>query len=78
MAEKSTFSSSVVVSACSVVSGAVRLREWQRARLPVLHALLESAETHAHRVGEAIQPSHPLPSPSPPALHLPLHQGLFQ
>ena len=46
--------------------------------LPVLHHLLEFAQTHVHRVGDAIQPSHPLRSPSPPAFNLSQHQGLFQ
>ena len=46
--------------------------------LPVQHQLLESAQTHVHRVGDAIQPSHPLLFPSPPALNLSQHQGLFQ
>ena len=46
--------------------------------LHVLHHLLEFAWTHVHWVGDAIQPSHPLSSPSPPALNLPQHQGLFQ
>ena len=45
---------------------------------PVHHQLLELAQTHVHRVGDAIQPSHPLLSPSPPALNLSQHQGLFQ
>ena len=45
---------------------------------PVLHHLLEFAQTHVHRVDDAIQPSHPLSSPSPPALNLSQHQGLFQ
>ena len=48
------------------------------AGLPVHHQLLESTETHVHRVSDAIQPSHPLSSPSPPALGLSQHQGLFQ
>ena len=39
--------------------------------------LLELAQTHVHRVGDAIQPSHPLLSPSPPALSLSQLQGLF-
>ena len=39
--------------------------------LPVHHQLTESTQTHVHRVGDAIQPSHPLSSPSPPALNLP-------
>ena len=46
--------------------------------LPVHRQLPESAQTHVHCVGDAIQPSHPLPSPSPPALNLSQHQGLFQ
>ena len=44
----------------------------------VLHCLLEFSQIHVHRVGAAIQPSHPLSPPSPPPLHLPQHQGLFQ
>ena len=39
-------------------------------RLPVHHQLLELAQTHVHRVGDAILPSHPLSSPSPPAFNL--------
>ena len=45
---------------------------------PVHHQLLELAQTHVHRVGDAIQPSHPLSSPSSPALNLSQHQGLCQ
>ena len=46
--------------------------------LPFHHQLPEFTQTHAHRVGDAIQPSHPLSSPSPPAPNHPQHQGLFQ
>ena len=46
--------------------------------LPVHHQLLERAQTHVHPVGDAIQPSHPLLSLSPPAFNLAQHQGLFQ
>ena len=46
--------------------------------LPVHHQLSESTQTHVHWVGDAIQPSHPLSSPSPPALNLAQHQGLFK
>ena len=46
--------------------------------LSVHHQLLESTQTHVHWVGDAIQPSHPLSSPSPPALNLSQHQGLFK
>ena len=45
---------------------------------PVHHQLLELAQTHVHWVGDAIQPSHPLSFPSPPAISLSQHQGLFQ
>ena len=46
--------------------------------LPVHHQLLEFIQIHDHCVDDAIQPSHPLSSPSPPALTLSQHQGLFQ
>ena len=46
--------------------------------LPVHHQLLEFTQTHVHWVSDAIQPSHPLLSPSPPALNLSQHQGLFK
>ena len=46
--------------------------------LPVHHQLPELAQAHVHRVGDAIQPSHPLLSPSPPAFNLSQNQGLFQ
>ena len=44
---------------------------------PVPHCLLEFAQIHVHCVGDAIEPSHPLLPPSPPALNLPQRQGLF-
>ena len=43
--------------------------------LPVHHQLLEFTQTHVHRVGDAIQPSHPLSSPSPPAPNPSQHQS---
>ena len=46
--------------------------------LPVHHQLLDPTQTHVHRVGDAIQPSHPLSSPSPPAFNLSQHQGLLK
>ena len=46
--------------------------------LPVNHQLPGSTQTHVRLVGDAIQPSHPLSSPSPPALNLSQHQGLFK
>ena len=45
---------------------------------PVPHQLLEFTQTHIHRVSDAIQPSHPLSSPSPPAPNPSQNQGLFQ
>ena len=46
--------------------------------LPVHHQLLEFTQTHVHWVGDAIQPSHPLSSPSSPAFNLSQHHGLFK
>ena len=46
--------------------------------LPVHHQLPEVTQTHVHRVSDAIQPSHPLSSPSPPAPNPSQHQSLFQ
>ena len=46
--------------------------------VPVHHQLPEFTQTHGHRVSDAIQPSHPLSSPSPPAPNPSQHQGLFQ
>ena len=49
-----------------------------RSGLPVHHQPLEFTQTHVHWVGDAIQPSHPLWSPSPPAFNISQHQGLFK
>ena len=46
--------------------------------LSLHHQLLKSTQTNVHCVGDAIQPFHPLTSPSPPALNLSQHQGLFK
>ena len=46
--------------------------------LPVHHPLPGSTQTHVYWIGDAIQPSHPLSSPAPPALNLSQHHGLFQ
>ena len=62
----------------SVVSDSLRPHERSTPGLPVHHQLPESTQTHVHWVGDAIQPSHPLSSPSPPALNLSQHQGLFK
>ena len=45
---------------------------------PVHHQLPEFTQTHFHKVSDAIQPSHPLSSPSPPTFNLAQHQGLLQ
>ena len=62
----------------SVVSDSLRPHESQHARPPVHHQPPEFSQTHLHRVGDAIQPSHPLSSPSPPAPSPSRHQSLFQ
>ena len=50
----------------------------QHSRPPVHHQFPELTQTHAHRVGDAIQQSHPVSSPSPPAHNPSQHHGLFQ
>ena len=59
----------------------VRLCDSRNRSMPgfsVHHQLSEFTQTHIHRVGDTIQPSHPLSSPSPPAPNPSQHQGLFQ
>ena len=72
--ECSVIYSSVQFS-CSVVSDSLRLHESQHARPPFHHQLPEFTQTHVHRVSDAIQPSHPLSSPSPPAPNPSQYQG---
>ena len=62
----------------SVTSDSLRPHGLQHARPPCHHQLLEFTQTHVHWVSDAIQPSHPLSSPSPPAFNLSQHQGLFK
>ena len=62
----------------SVASDSLWPHEPKHTRPPVHHQLLEFTQTHVHWVGDAIQPSHPLLSPSPLALNLSQHQGLFK
>ena len=52
--------------------------DWSTPGFPVHHQLPDLAQTHVHQVGDAIQPSHPLLSPSPPTFNLSQHHGLFQ
>ena len=72
----STFSS--VHSISLVWLFATLVADYSTPGFPVHHQLLELTLTHVHRVGDAIQPSHPLSSPSPPAFNLSQHQGLFK
>src|SRR5574337_300564 len=60
------------------MSDSLRPHESQHARPPVHHQLPEFTQTHIHRVSDAIQPSHPLPSPFPPVPNPSQHQSLFQ
>ena len=62
----------------SVMSDSLRPMNHGTPGLPVHHQLPEFTQTHVRWVGYAIQPFHPLSSPSPPALNLSQHQGLFQ
>ena len=61
---------------CSVVSDSFQPHGLQHPGLPVHHQLPEFTQTHVHWVGDALQPSHPLSSPSPPAFSLSQHQCL--
>ena len=63
---------------CSVVSDSLQPRGLQHADLPVHQQLPKFTQTHVHWVGDAIQLSHPLLSPSPPAFNLSQHQGFLQ
>ena len=62
----------------SVVSDFLHPMNRSTPGLPVHHQLPEFTQTHVHRVSDAIQPSHPLSSPSPPPPNPSEHQGLFQ
>ena len=73
---KETFRS--VQFSCSVMSDSLRPHGLQHARPLCPSPTAESTQTHVHWVGDAIQPSHPLSSPSPPVFNLAQHQGLFK
>ena len=62
----------------SVVSDSLQPHESQHARPPCHYQLPEFTQTYVHWVSDAIQPSHPLPSPSPPAPNSSQHHSLFQ
>ena len=69
---------SVIQICYSVLSDCLQPMECSMPGLPVHHQLLEFTKTHVHWVSDAIQPFHPLSSPSPPALNLSQHQGLLK
>ena len=66
---------SLVVQSCPTLSDSM---DCSTPGFPVHHQLPELTQTHTHRVGDAIQPSQSLSSPSPPAFNLSQHQDLFQ
>ena len=73
------------IHTCQAVSSVAQLcltlfdpMDCRKPGFPAHHQLLELTQTHVHWIGDAIQPSHPLSSPSPPALNLSQHQSLFQ
>ena len=66
---------SSVTQSCSSLCNPM---DYSTSGLPVHHQLLEFTQTHIHWVGDAIQPSHPLSYPSPPAFNPSQHQGLFK
>ena len=70
-----------LLPSCSVESNSLHLWDTMDCSMPgfaVLSHLLELPQIHVHQVSDAIQPSHPLSSHSPPAFNLSQHQGLFQ
>ena len=69
----------IVQFSFSVMSDSLSPHGLQHARLPCPSLMsITHAQTHVHRVDDAIQPSHPLSSPSPPAFNLSQHQGLIK
>ena len=69
------FQFSSVTQSCPTLSDPI---DCSTPGFPVHHQFPELTQTHVHQVGDAIQPSHPLLSPSPPAFNLFQHQGLFK
>ena len=72
------FKGLLVLFSRSVMSDSLQPHGRQHARLPCLSPSPGVCSAHVHWVSDAIQPSHPLPPPSPPALNLSQHQGHFQ
>ena len=77
-AELGHFSPSQAQFSCSILFDCLQPHELQHARLPCTSPTPRDCSTHVHWVRDAIQPSHPLSSPSPPAFNLSQRQGLFQ
>jgi len=75
MTNRSSIQLSSVAQSCLTLWDPVNCSTWG---LPVHHQLPEFTQTHVHRVSDAIQPSHPLSSPSPPTPNPSQHQSLFQ
>ena len=69
---------STVQSHSRILIFACNCMDCSKSGLPVHHQQMEFTQTHVHWVGDAIQPSHPLSSPSHSAFNLSQHQGLFQ
>ena len=77
----STWSHPSSVQFCSVTQLSLTLckpMDCSTPGFPVHHQLPEPSQTHVHPIGDVIQPSHPLSSPSPPTFNLSQHQGLFK
>ena len=70
-----THSCCLTAKSCPVLCDPV---DWSTPDFPDPHCLLEFAQIHVHGVSDAVQPSDPLSSPSPPALNHSQHQGLYQ
>ena len=73
--KRTSFQFSSVTQSCTTLWNPI---DCSMPGLPVHHQLPEFTQTQIHWVGDAIQPSHPLLSPSPPAFNLSQYQGLFQ
>ena len=67
----------LLLFSCSVVSDSLQPQGLQHTRFPCPSDFLDLAQTHVHWIGDSIQPSCPPSSPSPPALNLSQHWGLF-
>ena len=67
----------LLLFSCSVCPTLCNPMDFSTPGFPVLHYLPEFAQTHVYWVDDAIQPSHPLPPPSPPVLNLSWHHGHF-